>query len=116
MVNISGDDFYMRVFRKVLTLYILAILITLSGCKPTKTDNNSIASITVSTTAETTEITETVPDVQKINYIVNTNTGKFHYPDCPIVDQMIEPNKLYYSGNKENLLEYGYTPCGRCNP
>jgi len=106
----------MKIFRKILILCIVANLITLSGCKPTKTDDNSIASITVSTMAETTEITETVPDTQKINYIVNISTGKFHYPDCPSVDQMVEPNKLYYSGNKENLLEYGYSPCGRCKP
>jgi len=116
MVNISGDDFYMKIFKKIIILYILANLITLPGCKPTKTGDNSIASITVSTTAETTEISKTEPITQKADYIVNTNTGKFHYPDCPSVDQMIDSNKLYYSGNKEDLLEYGYTPCGRCKP
>ncbi len=105
----------MKIFRKILTLCIIANLITMSGCKPVA-DNNSIASITVLTTAETIEISETETIMQKTDYIVNTNTGKFHYPDCPSVDQMMETNKLYYSGNKEDLLEYGYTPCGRCNP
>ncbi len=102
-------------YRKILIWCIVADLITLSGCKPT-TDSNSITLISVSTTARTTEIKETIPTTQEINYIVNTSTGKFHYPDCPSVDQMIESNKLYYSGNKEDLFEYGYSSCGRCNP
>ena len=103
-------------YRKILIWCIVADLITLSGCKPTETDSNSITSISVSTTARTTEIKETIPTTQEINYIVNTRTGKFHYPHCSSVDQMIESNKLYYSGNKEDLLEYGYSPCGRCKP
>ncbi|MCM1316532.1 MAG: hypothetical protein NC244_14310 [Alistipes senegalensis] len=105
----------MIIFRKILILCIVVNLITMSGCKPT-TDSHSITSISVSTTARTTEIKETIPTTQEINYIVNTSTGKFHYPDCSSVDQMIESNKLYYSGNKEDLLEYGYSPCGRCKP
>ncbi len=80
----------MKIFKKIIILYILINLITLSDCKPTKTYDKSVVSITVSTTAETSEITETVPDIQKINYIVNISTGKFHYPDCPSVDQMME--------------------------
>lgn len=105
----------MKIFRKILTLCIVANLITISGCKIT-TDSTSIISVSVSTTARTTEIKETIPTTQKINYVVNTSTGKFHYPACPSVDRMIESNKLYYSGNKEDLLEYGYSPCGRCKP
>lgn len=107
--------FYMKIFRKILILCIVVNLIVLSGCKPVS-DSTSITSISVSTTARTTKIKETIPTTQEINYIVNTSTGKFHYPDCPSVDQMIESNKLYYSGNKEDLLEYGYSSCGRCNP
>lgn len=106
----------MKIFKKILILHIVANLIVLSGCEYTETDSNSITSISVSTTAETTEIKETVSTIQKINYILNISTGKFHYPDCPSVDLMSEENKLYYSGNKEDLLEYGYSSCGRCNP
>lgn len=90
--------------------------IALSGCESAETDSNSITSIAVSTTAETTKIEETVPTTQKINYIVNINTGKFHYPDCPSVDFMNKENKLYFTDDKESLLEYGYSSCGRCKP
>lgn len=97
---------------KILILCFLAGLI-LSSCKPTETDSNSIVSNPVSTT---NEISKTEAATRSYDYIVNTNTGKFHYPNCPSVDLMTEENKMYYSGNKEDLLEYGYSPCGRCNP
>ena len=106
----------MKIFKKILILHIVANLIVLSCCKYIETDSNSITSILVSTTAETTKIKETVPTTQKINYILNISIGKFHYSNCPSIDLMSEENKLYYSENKEDLLEYGYSPYGRCNP
>lgn len=105
----------MKILKKILILCIVADLTVLSGCKPA-TDSTSVTSISVSPTAETTEIKETVPTTQKINYILNISTRKFHYPDCPSVDLMSEENKLYFAGDKESLLEYGYSSCGRCKP
>ena len=37
------------------------------------------------------------------DYIVNTNTRKFHYPDCRSVKQMKESNKWYYSAQNPIL-------------
>lgn len=50
------------------------------------------------------------------DYILNTNTKRFHYPYCGSVDQMKDKNKEYYSGDREELLFRGYKPCGNCNP
>lgn len=50
------------------------------------------------------------------NYIVNTNTKKFHYTYCSSVSDMKEKNKLEYTGQRDELIEQGYTPCGRCKP
>lgn len=50
------------------------------------------------------------------DYVLNTNTGKFHYPDCSSVQEMAEHNKLYYSGSREDVIAMGYVPCKRCNP
>lgn len=50
------------------------------------------------------------------DYVLNTNTKKFHYPDCSSVDQMSDKNKFYFSGAREEVIEMGYSPCGRCNP
>ena len=49
-------------------------------------------------------------------YIINTNTGKFHYPTCSSVNQMKESNKKEYSGTRDELIAQGYSPCGRCHP
>lgn len=50
------------------------------------------------------------------DYIVNTNTGKFHYPSCRSVKQMKESNKMYYTGTRDDLISRGYDPCGNCHP
>ncbi len=49
-------------------------------------------------------------------YILNTNTKKFHYPDCDSVKQMSEKNKQEYTGSRDELISRGYTPCGNCKP
>lgn len=49
-------------------------------------------------------------------YIINRNTGKFHYPDCLSVGQMKESNKQEYIGSRDDLIAQGYSPCGNCKP
>ena len=55
-------------------------------------------------------------DIELNDYILNTNTGKFHKPSCSSVDQMKESNKQAYTGLREDVIAQGYSPCGRCNP
>ena len=63
-----------------------------------------------------TENNETfVPD-GSTTYILNTNTMKFHLPDCESVQDMKEKNRKEFFGTREELLEAGYSPCGRCHP
>ena len=49
-------------------------------------------------------------------YIINTNTRKFHYPDCPSVDDIASDNKKRYEGTRADLISKDYEPCGRCKP
>ncbi len=49
-------------------------------------------------------------------YILNTNTRRFHDPSCPSVTEMNESNREYFYGTREEALERGYRPCGRCKP
>lgn len=49
-------------------------------------------------------------------YILNTNTHKFHYPDCSSVSQMKESNKAEFTGTRDELISMDYSPCGRCDP
>lgn len=69
----------------------------------------------VATEIPTTEQSTTAPTPAS-NYIVNTNTGKFHYPSCSSVSDMNESNKMYYTGTRDELIQQGYSPCGRCHP
>ena len=50
------------------------------------------------------------------DYIINTNTGKFHYPWCSSVGKMNESNKWYYTGTHDDVVNMGYVPCQRCCP
>ena len=49
-------------------------------------------------------------------YILNTNTHKFHNPDCSGAKDIKEKNREEYTGTREELLSEGYEPCGRCKP
>ena len=55
-------------------------------------------------------------DSEKITYILNTNTMKFHLPSCSSVSEMDSHNKKTFSGTREEIIEKGYEPCGRCHP
>lgn len=50
------------------------------------------------------------------NYVINTNTGKFHYPSCSSAKRISDANRSEYNGTREDLIAQGYTPCERCNP
>ena len=53
---------------------------------------------------------------EQTNYILNTNTMKFHYPNCNSVQDMNKDNKEEYTGTRDELINKGYSPCGNCNP
>ena len=50
------------------------------------------------------------------DYIANKSTKKFHYPDCSSVRDMKEKNKWEFYGTRDELINKGYDPCGRCHP
>ena len=52
----------------------------------------------------------------KKTYILNTNSKKFHLPECPSAEKMSEKNKKQYRGTRKSLIDNGYEPCGYCNP
>lgn len=49
-------------------------------------------------------------------YVLNTNSKKFHTPSCSSVDQMSSKNREDVEDTRENLIAKGYDPCKRCNP
>ena len=67
-------------------------------------DGNAVVENTDTDNAEQTE------------FVINTNTGKFHKPDCKSVKQMKAKNKEEFSGSRDELIAEGYEPCGSCRP
>lgn len=53
---------------------------------------------------------------EPVTYVLNTNTEKFHYPDCPSVENISAKNRRDFTGTREELVSQGYEPCGRCKP
>lgn len=50
------------------------------------------------------------------DYVLNTNTKKFHRPGCGSVKKMKESNKRAFHGERAEVLAMGYQPCGNCKP
>lgn len=50
------------------------------------------------------------------HYVLNTSSKKFHLPECSGARDIKESNRQDYQGNRNQLLEQGYTPCGLCHP
>lgn len=49
-------------------------------------------------------------------YVLNTNTKKFHLPTCKSVEDMKDKNKSEFTGDRQELIDQGYEPCGNCHP
>ena len=53
---------------------------------------------------------------ENANYIVNTNTLKFHTPSCRYSDDILPENRLETNEASDSLKAKGYSPCGVCKP
>lgn len=50
----------------------------------------------------------------KKQYVVNTNTGKYHDASCKSIKSIKGKNKKVMNTNKKTLESQGYEPCGNC--
>ena len=50
------------------------------------------------------------------DYILNTNTKRFHWPDCKSVLDIYPQNMQPFTGTRDEVIAMGYTPCGNCKP
>lgn len=81
----------------------------------------SAASSEASSAAETS-VTASQTEVQTAEtasiqaYVVNTNTKKFHNPDCKSVRKIKDKNRMDFTGDRQKLIAQGYEPCKICHP
>lgn len=66
--------------------------------------------------SEDTNIQETSQSTDEQTYIVNENTKKFHLPSCSSVKDMNSGNKREFTGDRQELLDEGYSACKTCHP
>lgn len=52
----------------------------------------------------------------KQNYVLNTNSKKFHTEDCKNVKRILDKNKQEFHGTRDELISEGYESSGCCNP
>lgn len=72
---------------------------------------------TVVATADTETASSTLPEnTEKVTYVLNKNTHKFHVPSCPSAADIKPKNRKEFTGTREDVIEQGYDPCKRCHP
>jgi DNA-entry nuclease len=49
-------------------------------------------------------------------YALNTNTKKFHDPDCSSAKKISDKNYAETTESRDSLIAKGYSPCGICKP
>lgn len=50
------------------------------------------------------------------NYVLNTNTMKFHYPSCSSAKKIKPENRGDFYGTRDQAIAKGYDSCGICHP
>lgn len=50
------------------------------------------------------------------SYVLNTSSGKFHYPSCKSVKTIAPQNYATSNSSRDDLIAQGYQPCGNCHP
>ena len=65
----------------------------------------------------TTNVTNTPkPVAEEHDYVLNTNSHKFHKPSCSDAEKIKNKNRQNITCSREELIERGYKPCKKCNP
>ena len=113
----------MRNYNKIKSILLTLVLILLCACAETKnsTSTHSFSydqqsSIISSSVTTNKSETQKPPQTASTQYIINRKSKKFHRPECYSVKQMNEKNKLSFKGDRQYLINKGYSPCGNCNP
>lgn len=83
---------------------------------PTPEPTSSPTPTPETTVPVTPAVSEPASEDVTCDYVLNTNSKKFHFPSCSSVTQMKQSNKKLYTGTRDELIAQGYSPCGKCHP
>lgn len=115
------------------------VVTTTTATEPTTTtkattSTTKATTVTTTTTEATTTAAETTtaatepaapaqeetpaeqPAANVFTYVINTDSGIFHYPSCSSAKRISDANRSEYTGTRDDLIAQGYSPCGNCDP
>lgn len=87
-----------------------------TGANWADTDNGSEKTADISAADDSDAENGEDQEPKEQTYIMNKNTKKFHKPECSSVDDIKAENKSGFTGTREELIEDGFDPCGKCRP
>ena len=70
--------------------------------------------VAIQTTKEYVE--ETKNSVSYDTYVYSSKSDKFHYPSCRYAKTIKAENYCEYTGDRQGMIDKGYTPCKNCSP
>ena len=82
---------------------------------PTAADAAALPAISTASTDDQAADSQT-DTPSTVTYVVNKNTGKFHYPSCSSVPKIKAKNRMDSNQTRDELIAQGYVPCKNCNP
>ena len=90
--------------KKLIILLVLCVFV-LPSCADNDIilENESLKDIVI----------ESPTDVNKKIYVLNTNSHKYHLPDCRFVNG-INPENRYDTSDMDFIKSRGYEPCSSC--
>ncbi|MBQ9064929.1 MAG: MBL fold metallo-hydrolase [Blautia sp.] len=60
---------------------------------------------------------ETAAEIpEDVTYVLNGSSFKFHRPECEMAGAVNPRNRVAFTGTREEAIELGYEPCGKCRP
>ena len=102
--------------RKIWLLTVILLAFLLPSCESFEMKSEFVKQTTWEVTFDI-QTTESSADEEKIcEYILNTNTMKFHDPNCYTAEWIKDTNRQEHHGTKGELISRGYSACRICNP
>ena len=117
-----------RHFKALSIFLILSFIVIFSSCADdtgitiysAETSQKAESTFETTSTPEETdtkeETAENIENDYKTEYLLNTNTKKFHHPSCKSGQKIKDTNRADYNGTRDEIIAKGYSPCKICNP
>lgn len=104
-------------FKKIMIIvFCICVSICICSCRKNNTQNQTKQSTVSSVKAQiNNDDDKNLTEKTNYTYVGNSNTKKFHLPNCKSISQMNDENKVYLNCTRDEAIKH-FKPCKRCNP